>query len=84
MVRLDVRRSCGRSTGWTRRHEEKEAIGEVSRLLQLLKDAAERGQSMIEYALVLVLVAVVVVAVLATLGTQIKGAFTNVLRALGG
>jgi len=56
----------------------------VSRLLQLLKDAAERGQSMIEYALVLVLVAVVVVAVLATLGTQIKGAFTNVLRALGG
>ncbi len=59
-------------------------IGEVGRLLRLLKDGAERGQSMIEYALVLVLIAVVVVAVLSQLGTQIKGVFTNVLRALGG
>ena len=56
----------------------------VSRLFRLLKAGAERGQSMIEYALVLVLIAVVVVAVLSQLGTQIKGVFTNVLKALGG
>lgn len=84
MVRLGVRRSCGRSTDWTRRHKQEEVIGEVSRLLRLLKDGAEQGQSMIEYALVLVLIAVVVVAVLSQLGTQIKGVFTNVLKALGG
>ncbi len=69
--------------GWTRRHEE-EVIGDMGRLVRLLRDSAQRGQSMIEYALVLVLVAVVVVAVLATLGSQIKGVFTNVLKALGG
>ncbi len=56
----------------------------MGRLVRLLRDSAQRGQSMIEYALVLVLVAVVVVAVLATLGSQIKGVFTNVLKALGG
>ena len=39
---------------------------------------------MVEYALILVLVSVVVVAVLTALGTVIKGVFTNVIKALGG
>jgi pilus assembly protein Flp/PilA len=39
---------------------------------------------MVEYALILVLVAVVVVTVLTTLGTRISGVFTNVISALGG
>ena len=39
---------------------------------------------MVEYALILVLVAIVVVTVLTTLGTRITAVFTNVLRALGG
>jgi Flp pilus assembly pilin Flp len=39
---------------------------------------------MVEYTLILVLVWVVVVAVLAALGGQIKTVFTHVIQALGG
>jgi Flp pilus assembly pilin Flp len=39
---------------------------------------------MVEYALILVLVAVVVVTVLATMGTRITAVFQNVARAMGG
>ena len=46
--------------------------------------AGQRGQGLVEYALILVLVAVVVVTVLATLGTRITTVFTDVARALGG
>ena len=42
------------------------------------------GQAMVEYALILVLIAVVVIGVLLLLGGQIKGIFTNILGALGG
>ena len=38
----------------------------------------EEGQTLAEYALILALIAVVVVVVVATLGTTIKGIFTNV------
>ncbi len=44
----------------------------------------QRAQSMVEYALILVLVAVVVATVLTVLGARITAAFTNVVRALGG
>ena len=42
------------------------------------------GQAMVEYALILVLIAVVVIGVLLLLGGQIKSIFTNILGALGG
>ena len=42
------------------------------------------GQGMVEYALILVLVSVVVVAVLTALGAQVKTVFTHVIQALGG
>jgi pilus assembly protein Flp/PilA len=42
------------------------------------------GQAMVEYALILVLIAVVVIGVLLLLGGQIKGIFTNIFGALGG
>ena len=42
------------------------------------------GQAMVEYALILVLIAVVVIGVLLLLGGQIKGIFTNIVGALGG
>ena len=42
------------------------------------------GQAMVEYALILVLIAVVVIGVLLLLGGQIKSIFTNILAALGG
>jgi pilus assembly protein Flp/PilA len=44
----------------------------------------QSGQGLVEYALILVLVALVVVAVLTTMGTKISAAFTDVLKGLGG
>ena len=42
------------------------------------------GQAMVEYALILVLIAVVVIGVLLLLGGQIKSIFINIAGALGG
>jgi pilus assembly protein Flp/PilA len=44
----------------------------------------QRGQGMVEYALIIVLVAVVVVVILGTLGGTIKGVFTDINKSLGG
>lgn len=44
----------------------------------------EHGQSLVEYALILVLVAVVVIVVLSTLGTSISGIFCSVQGTLNG
>jgi pilus assembly protein Flp/PilA len=42
-----------------------------------------RGQGMVEYALILVLVAIVVVAVLLTMGQRIGETFNNIAKCLG-
>ena len=55
----------------------------MKRALRMLTTRGQQGQSMVEYALILVLVAVVVVTVLTTLGTRISAVFTNVANALG-
>ena len=44
---------------------------------------SERGQSMVEYALILVLIAVVVIVVLIILGNQVQNVFCNISGALG-
>ena len=43
----------------------------------------ERGQGMVEYALILVLIAVIVVAVLVVLGNQVNDVFCNISGAFG-
>jgi pilus assembly protein Flp/PilA len=43
----------------------------------------ERGQSMVEYALILVLIAVVVIVVLIVLGNQVQNVFCNISGAIG-
>jgi pilus assembly protein Flp/PilA len=43
----------------------------------------EEGQSMVEYALILVLIAVVVIVVLIVLGNQVQNVFCNISGALG-
>jgi pilus assembly protein Flp/PilA len=43
----------------------------------------ENGQGLVEYALVLVLVAVVVIAILTLLGPQIGNVFSRVTNGLG-
>lgn len=42
----------------------------------------EKGQGLVEYALILVLVAVVVIVILAILGPTIGKVFSNIVRAL--
>ncbi|HEX6290746.1 MAG TPA: Flp family type IVb pilin [Herpetosiphonaceae bacterium] len=44
----------------------------------------EEGQSLVEYALVLVLIAVAVIGILAVLGTNISGVFERVTEGVGG
>ncbi len=44
----------------------------------------ERGQGLVEYALILVLVAIVVVAVLMILGPRIGNVFSSINRSLSG
>jgi pilus assembly protein Flp/PilA len=43
----------------------------------------ERGQGMVEYALILVLIAVVVIIVLVLLGNQVQNVFSNISAGLG-
>lgn len=45
---------------------------------------SEKGQGLVEYALILVLVAAVVIAILTLLGPQINIAFSKVMAALNG
>ncbi len=42
----------------------------------------QKGQGMVEYALILVLVSIVVIAILFTMGGQIGNVFSNVTTAL--
>ena len=44
----------------------------------------ENGQGLVEYALVLVLVAIVVIAILTLLGPQIGNVFSQINSGLGG
>jgi pilus assembly protein Flp/PilA len=44
----------------------------------------QRGQGLVEYALILVLVAIVVIGVLTTMGTKIQAAFQDIVNKLGG
>jgi pilus assembly protein Flp/PilA len=54
-------------------------------LFQRLRDAITRdeGQGMVEYALILVLIALVVIVVLIILGNQIQNVFCNISGGLG-
>jgi pilus assembly protein Flp/PilA len=42
--------------------------------------AAEKGQGLVEYALILVLVAIVIIVILALLGPAIGAVFSNVVN----
>jgi pilus assembly protein Flp/PilA len=58
----------------------------IAALIRALGDRlthSERGQSMVEYALILVLIAVVVIAVLIILGNQVANVFCNISGAIG-
>lgn len=44
----------------------------------------EEGQGLVEYALILVLVAIVVIAILTLLGEQVSEVFSQIVEGLGG
>lgn len=44
----------------------------------------EEGQGLVEYALILVLVAIAVIAILMLLGNQVSNVFSEITGALGG
>ncbi len=44
----------------------------------------QKGQGLVEYALILVLVAIVVIAILALLGPQVANIFSRITSGLGG
>lgn len=46
--------------------------------------AREEGQDLVEYALIIVLIAIAVVAALGLLGDEINAVFTQITDALGG
>jgi len=53
------------------------------RRLRDLANPDQRGQGMVEYALILVLIAVVVIAILMILGNQVQNVFCNISGAIG-
>jgi pilus assembly protein Flp/PilA len=53
----------------------------LQRLIDVL--AHDEGQGMVEYALILVLIAVVVIAVLIIVGNQVQNVFCNISGAIG-
>jgi pilus assembly protein Flp/PilA len=46
------------------------------------RDADERGQGMVEYALILVLISIVVIVILQVVGQQVNNVFSNVSNGL--
>jgi len=53
-------------------------------LANYLPARREEGQGLVEYALILVLVAIVVIAILLLLGPVIGNVFSHVMNGLGG
>jgi pilus assembly protein Flp/PilA len=48
-----------------------------------LEEDNEKGQGMVEYALILVLIAIVVIVILTVVGHQVNNVFSNISSSLG-
>ena len=54
----------------------------LRRLEEVLDGSDESGQGMVEYALILVLIAIVVIVILTTVGHQVNNVFSNISHGL--
>jgi pilus assembly protein Flp/PilA len=54
----------------------------LTRLHEVLDGSDETGQGMVEYALILVLLAIVVIVILTTVGHQVNNVFSNISHGL--
>jgi pilus assembly protein Flp/PilA len=61
----------------------KSSIGLRDRVWRLLNTDNQDGQGMVEYGLILVLIAVVVIVALVLLGNQVVNVFCNISTGLG-
>jgi pilus assembly protein Flp/PilA len=50
--------------------------------LERILERPESGQGMVEYALILVLIAIVVIVILSTVGKQVNNVFSNISNGL--
>jgi pilus assembly protein Flp/PilA len=60
-------------------------VGEINagkEVISMLFAPKEKGQGLVEYALILVLVAVVVIVILALLGPAIGNIFSNIMNSI--
>ena len=55
----------------------------ADRLVRWMSRDDQRGQAMVEYALIMVLVVVVVIVILIIMGNTVKNMFCNVTGSLG-
>ena len=62
-------------------HNASDRVRAILRHPATLSD--EKGQGMVEYALILVLIAVVVIVILTVVGNQVSNVFSNVSSGLG-
>jgi pilus assembly protein Flp/PilA len=58
-------------------------IKEVSKLRTKFQQLKKRGQGLVEYALILVLIAIVVILILTFLGTKVNQTFSKIGSGLG-
>ena len=54
----------------------------IKELIGRLEGKKEEGQTLIEYALIAVLISIAIIAVLALVGTQLDTVFSSILSAL--
>jgi Flp pilus assembly pilin Flp len=59
------------------------ATANVDGLVRWLTREDQRGQAMVEYALIMVLVVIVVIVILMIMGNTVKNMFCNVTGSLG-
>ena len=57
-------------------------VSDVLRRLRREEQDGERGQGMVEYALILVLIAIVVIVIVSVVGQQVNNVFSNVSNGL--
>ena len=55
---------------------------QVKQLLSMLSVRKQKGQGMVEYALIIVLISIVVIVALGLLGDQINTVFTDITNTL--
>lgn len=54
----------------------------AQRLVQLLDGRSERGQALLEYALILTLVVIIVLVILIVMGNTVKNMYCNIAGSL--